>query len=225
MNIRHQTNHPDLASYWMPFTANRQFKAAPRLLISAQGMHYTGDDGRKVLDGTAGLWCVNAGHGRAEIAQAVERQLSTLDYAPSFQLGHPIAFDFATRLARVAPGGVVRRGRVGQRNIERRTDPPLRMNMVGVKPLAAQADRPGSCDANGVAPMDQRRMLVGRRGQLRDMPPHRLEDERAQRTDRGFVADQQMAVGLGPAPNRLVERRIARSTVNSSCAGRPRTMA
>lgn len=104
MNVQHQTNHPDLASYWMPFTANRQFKAAPRLLISAKGMHYTGNDGRKVLDGTAGLWCVNAGHGRTEIAQAVERQLSTLDYAPSFQLGHPIAFDFATRLARVAPG-------------------------------------------------------------------------------------------------------------------------
>ncbi len=89
----------------MPFTANRQFKAAPRLLASAEGMHYTSVDGRKILDGTAGLWCVNAGHGRRQIASAVERQLLTLDFAPSFQMGHPIAFDFAERLAAIAPGG------------------------------------------------------------------------------------------------------------------------
>ena len=92
----------------MPFTANRQFKAAPRLLASAEGMHYTTVDGRKVLDGSAGLWCVNAGHGRAQIAAAVERQLTTLDYAPSFQMGHPIAFDFAERLAAIAPAGLDR---------------------------------------------------------------------------------------------------------------------
>jgi len=97
-------NARSLESYWMPFTANRQFKAAPRLLASAQGMHYATEDGRKVIDGTAGLWCVNAGHGRQQITQAVERQLSTLDYAPSFQMGHPIAFDFAERLAAIAPG-------------------------------------------------------------------------------------------------------------------------
>ena len=97
-------NARSLDSYWMPFTANRQFKAAPRLLASAQGMHYTTDDGRKVIDGTAGLWCVNAGHGRRKITEAVERQLSTLDYAPSFQMGHTIAFDFAERLAALAPG-------------------------------------------------------------------------------------------------------------------------
>jgi beta-alanine--pyruvate transaminase len=97
-------NARSLESYWMPFTANRQFKAAPRLLASAQGMHYATEDGRKVIDGTAGLWCVNAGHGRQQITQAVERQLSTLDYAPSFQMGHPIAFDFAERLAEIAPG-------------------------------------------------------------------------------------------------------------------------
>ncbi len=97
-------NARSLDSYWMPFTANRQFKAAPRLLASAQGMHYTTDDGRKVVDGTAGLWCVNAGHGRRQITEAVERQLSTLDYAPSFQMGHTIAFDFAERLAALAPG-------------------------------------------------------------------------------------------------------------------------
>ncbi|KMO31912.1 beta alanine--pyruvate aminotransferase [Methylobacterium variabile] len=98
-------NRPSLDAYWMPFTANRQFKAAPRLLVSAEGMHYTTDDGREVLDGTAGLWCVNAGHGRRRIAEAVERQLATLDYAPSFQMGHPIAFEFAERLAAIAPGG------------------------------------------------------------------------------------------------------------------------
>ncbi|SFV06341.1 beta-alanine--pyruvate transaminase [Methylobacterium sp. 174MFSha1.1] len=102
-------NRPSLDAYWMPFTANRQFKAAPRLLVAAQGMHYTADDGRRVLDGTAGLWCVNAGHGRRRIAEAVERQLSTLDYAPSFQMGHPIAFEFAERLADIAPGGALDR--------------------------------------------------------------------------------------------------------------------
>ena len=98
-------NTPVLDSFWMPFTANRQFKAAPRLLVSAEGMYYASNDGRRVLDGTAGLWCVNAGHGRRQIAQAVERQLSSLDYAPSFQMGHPIAFDFAERLVSMAPGG------------------------------------------------------------------------------------------------------------------------
>ncbi|WP_019998138.1 omega-aminotransferase AptA [Aureimonas ureilytica] len=104
MNVHATPNSPALDSYWMPFTANRQFKKAPRLLVAAEGMHYTSDDGRKVLDGTAGLWCVNAGHGRRQIAEAVERQLTTLDYAPSFQMGHTIAFDFAERLAKIAPG-------------------------------------------------------------------------------------------------------------------------
>ncbi|HEX7884788.1 MAG TPA: aspartate aminotransferase family protein [Phenylobacterium sp.] len=101
-------NRPDLSAYWMPFTANRQFKAAPRLLVSASGMHYRADDGREVLDGTSGLWCVNAGHARPEIAAAVSQQLMTLDYAPSFQMGHPIAFDFAAALAQVAPEGLGR---------------------------------------------------------------------------------------------------------------------
>src|SRR3546814_1592389 len=72
----------------MPFTANRQFKRAPRLLASASGMYYRSADGREIMDGTAGLWCVNAGHGRAEIADAVAEQLRTMDYAPSFQMGH-----------------------------------------------------------------------------------------------------------------------------------------
>jgi beta-alanine--pyruvate transaminase len=89
----------------MPFTANRQFKADPRMIVAADGMYYTAADGHRVLDGTAGLWCVNAGHGRTRIAQAVERQLATLDFAPSFQMGHPVAFDFAERLAAIAPGG------------------------------------------------------------------------------------------------------------------------
>jgi beta-alanine--pyruvate transaminase len=101
-------NTLQLDAFWMPFTANRQFKAAPRLIAGAEGMHYTTVDGRKVLDGSAGLWCVNAGHGRRQIATAVERQLSTLDYAPSFQIGHPIAFDFAEKLAEIAPKGLDR---------------------------------------------------------------------------------------------------------------------
>ncbi|MGR4842654.1 aspartate aminotransferase family protein [Rhizobium sp. LARHSG275] len=100
-----KTNAPVLENFWMPFTANRQFKATPRLLAAAEGMYYTDVDGHQVLDGTAGLWCCNAGHGRKKIAHAVERQLATLDYAPAFQMGHPIAFDFASKLAAIAPGG------------------------------------------------------------------------------------------------------------------------
>ncbi|MBX9885178.1 MAG: aspartate aminotransferase family protein [Novosphingobium sp.] len=90
----------------MPFTANRQFKAAPRLLAEARGMFYRSADDREILDGTAGLWCVNAGHGREEIADAVAHQIRTLDFAPAFQMGHPIGFDFATRLAAIAPAGL-----------------------------------------------------------------------------------------------------------------------
>lgn len=103
MEDHSKSNAPDLSNFWMPFTANRQFKAAPRLLASAEGMYYTDIDGKKILDGTAGLWCVNAGHGRRRISQAVERQLATLDFAPTFQMGHPIAFEFAEKLAAMAP--------------------------------------------------------------------------------------------------------------------------
>ncbi|WP_137135646.1 aspartate aminotransferase family protein [Rhizobium sp. FKY42] len=106
MDYTKPSNTPTLENFWMPFTANRQFKAAPRLLASAEGMYYTDVDGNTVLDGTAGLWCVNAGHGRKRIADAVERQLRTLDFAPTFQMGHPIAFDFAEKLGKIAPGGV-----------------------------------------------------------------------------------------------------------------------
>jgi beta-alanine--pyruvate transaminase len=94
----------DLAAYWMPFTANRQFKAAPRLLVSAEGMHYTSHDGRRILDGTAGLWCCNAGHARPKIVAAVQRQVQEMDYAPPFQMGHPRQFTLATRLAALMPG-------------------------------------------------------------------------------------------------------------------------
>jgi beta-alanine--pyruvate transaminase len=93
-----------LEAFWMPFTANRQFKSQPRLLARAEGMHYWTPDGRKVLDGCAGLWCVNAGHGRKEIVAAVTEQMSTLDYAPPFQMGHPIGFELANRLVKLTPG-------------------------------------------------------------------------------------------------------------------------
>jgi beta-alanine--pyruvate transaminase len=99
-------NAPDLSSHWMPFTANRQFKAKPRMLVSAKDMHYTTDDGRRVLDGTAGLWCVNAGHGRDRITRAIQAQAAEMDYAPSFQMGHPLPFEFASQLAELMPGGL-----------------------------------------------------------------------------------------------------------------------
>lgn len=101
------TNVP-LDEYWMPFTHNRGFKSDPRLLLSASGMHYLDANGQKVLDGTAGLWCVNAGHGREPIVRAIADQASELDYAPSFQIGHPIVFRLAERLARRMPAGLSR---------------------------------------------------------------------------------------------------------------------
>jgi beta-alanine--pyruvate transaminase len=93
----------DLNAFWMPFTANRQFKANPRILASAQGMYYQDQGNREILDGTAGLWCVNAGHGRKTIATAVQQQLETLDYAPTFQMGHPKPFELAQRLTHITP--------------------------------------------------------------------------------------------------------------------------
>lgn len=95
---------PELESFWMPFTANRQFKAQPRLMVSAKDMHFTTEDGRQVLDGTAGLWCVNAGHCRPKIIEAVTQQVATLDFAPTFQMGHPGPFQLAERLADMLPG-------------------------------------------------------------------------------------------------------------------------
>jgi beta-alanine--pyruvate transaminase len=94
--------------FWMPFTANRQFKANPRLLKAASGMHYTSDDNRKILDGTAGLWCVNAGHGHPKIVEAIQRQAAEMDFAPTFQMGHPKVFEAATALVSIAPEGLNR---------------------------------------------------------------------------------------------------------------------
>ncbi|MFZ5548623.1 MAG: aspartate aminotransferase family protein [Pseudomonadota bacterium] len=95
-----------LDAYWMPFTANRQFKKAPRLFTRAEGMHFWTDDGRQVLDGVAGLWCVNAGHARPKIVKAIAEQAAELDYAPPFQMGHPKAFELAQRVAQLAPEGM-----------------------------------------------------------------------------------------------------------------------
>ena len=105
-----QDFHPNASPdhFWMPFTANRQFKATPRLLESAEGMYYTASDGRQVLDGTAGLWCCNAGHGRREISEAVSKQIARMDFAPTFQMGHPLPFELAEKLAAISPEGLNR---------------------------------------------------------------------------------------------------------------------
>ncbi len=97
---------PSLESLWMPFTNNRAFKKAPRILVSAKDMHYTDADGHQVLDAVAGLWCVNAGHCRAPIAEAIAKAAATLDYAPPFQMGHALSFALAERVAAMAPGDI-----------------------------------------------------------------------------------------------------------------------
>ena len=97
-----------LDPYWMPFTANRAFKAGPRLFVGAKDMHYVTEDGRKVLDGTSGLWCVNAGHCRPKIVEAIQKQAAAMDYSPAFQMGHPGAFRVAERVAKLAPGDLNR---------------------------------------------------------------------------------------------------------------------
>ena len=94
--------------FWMPFTANRQFKAQPRLVEHAKGMYYTSTDGRQILDGTAGLWCVNAGHAHPRITEAISKQAASLDFAPPFQMSHPLAFKAAEDLAAMAPNGLNR---------------------------------------------------------------------------------------------------------------------
>ncbi len=99
-----RTNVNSLEPYWMPFTANRQFKSAPRMVVSAKDMHYVTDDGRKLLDGASGMWCVNAGHCRDRIVAAVQNEVATLDYAPPFQWAHPKAFELASRLTAILPG-------------------------------------------------------------------------------------------------------------------------
>lgn len=92
-----------LENYWMPFTANRDFKANPRMVVAAEGMHYTSEDGRQIMDGTAGLWCANAGHSHPLIVEAVTKTISTLDFAPMFNFGHPEAFRLASRIAAIFP--------------------------------------------------------------------------------------------------------------------------
>ncbi len=96
----------NLDAFWMPFSSNRNFKVTPRLLARAEGMFYFTNDNRKVLDGTAGLWCCNAGHGRREIVEAIQKQAATMDFAPTFNMGHPIAFQAAARLAEITPDGM-----------------------------------------------------------------------------------------------------------------------
>ncbi len=103
MSNRNNVTPNDLRAFWMPFTANRQFKQDPRMLVAAEDMHFTASDGRKILDGTAGLWCVNAGHCRPKITEAIRQQAGELDYAPAFQMGHPKAFELANRLIDIAP--------------------------------------------------------------------------------------------------------------------------
>jgi len=98
----------DLEHYWMPFTDNRRFKQAPKLVASAKDMYYTTTDGRQVLDGLATLWCVNAGHCRPRIVEAIRRQAGELDFASSFSLGHPLPFQVAERVAELAPPGMGR---------------------------------------------------------------------------------------------------------------------
>jgi beta-alanine--pyruvate transaminase len=108
--------HPDVATaaapaakmdaYWMPFTANRQFKKAPRLLAKASGMHFWTPEGRQILDGIAGLWCVNAGHARPRIVKAIAEQAAEMDFAPPFNMGHPKAFELAERLVELTPKGL-----------------------------------------------------------------------------------------------------------------------
>lgn len=99
-----QTKPNDLESFWMPFTANRDFKKNPRMFVEAEGMHYITADGRRVLDGTSGLWCCNAGHRRKPIVDAIRKQAEILDFAPTFQMGHPLSFEFASRLTSMIDG-------------------------------------------------------------------------------------------------------------------------
>ena len=106
MSNRLNATPNDLRAFWMPFTANRQFKQNPRMFVSARDMHFRTADGREVLDGTAGLWCVNAGHCRPLITKAIQEQAAELDYAPAFQMGHPKAFELANRLVDLSPEGM-----------------------------------------------------------------------------------------------------------------------
>ncbi|NDG40520.1 MAG: aspartate aminotransferase family protein [Betaproteobacteria bacterium] len=106
MQAAEATGSQKMDAYWMPFTANRQFKKNPRLFVKAAGMHYWTDDGRQILDGVAGLWCVNAGHGRPKIVKAIQDQAAEMDFAPPFQMAHPKAFELADKVAKLTPAGL-----------------------------------------------------------------------------------------------------------------------
>ena len=95
-----------LEPHWMAYTGNRDFKANPRMMVSAQGCYYTDSDGRQIFDGLSGLWCAGLGHARAEITEAATRQLATLDYSPAFQFGHPLSFALANKLKELTPAGL-----------------------------------------------------------------------------------------------------------------------
>ena len=95
-----------LDAHWMPYSANRNFKANPRMIVSGKGAYYTDSDGRQIFDGLSGLWCCGLGHARAELTEAVTRQMNTLDYAPAFQFGHPLSFELANRIKELTPAGL-----------------------------------------------------------------------------------------------------------------------
>jgi beta-alanine--pyruvate transaminase len=106
MSDRAASSPNNLDAFWMPFTANRQFKANPRMLVGAKGMYYTNSEGRQIIDGTAGLWCCNAGHAEPRITEAVSKQIAEMDYAPAFQMGHPKVFELAARVTGMLPQGL-----------------------------------------------------------------------------------------------------------------------
>ncbi len=108
MTAAEATASTGMDAYWMPFTAKRQFSKAPRLVAKAKDMHYWTPEGRKILDGVSGLWCVNAGHGREKIVRAIAEQAAEMDYAPAFNMGHPKAFELAEKLVALAPPGLNR---------------------------------------------------------------------------------------------------------------------
>ena len=134
----------DLEPFWMPFTANRAFKARPRMIAGAKDMHYITSDGRKVIDGSAGLWCTNAGHNRDSIVAAIQAQAAELDYAPAFQFSHPKAFELASRVAALAPGDLdhVFFCNSGSEAVDTALKIALAFHNVRRQCLARAADRP-----------------------------------------------------------------------------------
>jgi len=103
-----QENTFNLDNFWIPFTGNKAFKAEPRLLVEADGMYYTSDDDKKILDGIAGMWCCNAGHCHPHIVKAVQDQIATMDYATAFNMSHPKAFELAEKISQLTPEGLDR---------------------------------------------------------------------------------------------------------------------